>query len=77
MNICFHAKLTGPNVNEYIITKQINVQQNPGRGAKLACPRPKTIPYQQVQEITSDGTSGRKILKIMTRFALGKQYKRF
>ena len=34
-NMCLRTKLTGPNVDDFVITKTINVQQNPGRGAKV------------------------------------------
>ena len=35
-NMCLRTKLTGPNVEDFVITKTINVQQNPGRGAKVS-----------------------------------------
>ena len=35
-NMCLRTKLTGPGLEDLIITKTINVQQNPGRGAKVS-----------------------------------------
>ena len=35
-NMCLRTKLTGPGLDDLVITKTINVQQNPGRGAKVS-----------------------------------------
>ena len=34
--MCLRTKLTGPGLEDLVITKTINVQQNPGRGAKVS-----------------------------------------
>ena len=52
--------------------KNINVQQNPGRGAKVVCPRPKTIPFQQSRIMSADGCFEQRVIKLRSRFILGQ-----
>ena len=64
-------KLTGEGVEDFIVTKTINVQQNPGRGAKVVCPKPRAYPYQQQKVYNIDGSQGKSVIKLKTKFALG------
>ena len=65
-------KLTGAGVDDKIVTKKINVQKNPTRGAKIAPrnnskiasknePRMKAIDYFQ----------GKNIIKVCVKFSVG------
>ena len=70
-NMCLRMKLTGEGVEDFIVTKTINVQQNPGRGAKVVCPKPRAYPYQQQKVYNIDGSQGKSVIKLKTKFALG------
>ena len=61
----------GDGVNDYVISKNINVQAHPGRGAKVAVPRPRSIAYQQKQVMEKNKMVNRNIVKMATRFTLG------
>ena len=67
-----HARLTGEGVEDYEIIKNINVQQNPGRGAKVVCPRPKHVPYQQSRVMNIDGNMNQRVIHMQTQFTLGE-----
>lgn len=69
-NMCLRTKLTGPNVDDFVITKTINVQQNPGRGAKVVHPKTRVYPYQQQKTYNIDGTHGKSTIKLKIKFAL-------
>jgi len=69
-NMCLRTKLTGPNVDDIVITKTINVQQNPGRGAKVVCPKTRVYPYQQTKSYNVDGTHGKSTIKLKIKFSL-------
>ena len=67
--MCLRARLTGNGVDDVLITKCINVQQNPGRGAKVV--RPK-VPFPQFRVGSATVGSGQRLIKLKTRFMLGK-----
>ena len=70
-NLCLRAKLTGAGVEDVLITKAINVQQNPGRGAKVVQIKNRTTNYKQFRPVNPDGTVTHSIIKVSIRFALG------
>ena len=73
-NLRLHARLTGPGLIDYHLVKSINVQQNPGRGAKVVHPRAGKTPIHQHRWYNSDGTLGRTIIRLKTKLTLGRGY---
>lgn len=69
-------KITGEGAEDKIVTKNINVQKNPSRGAKIAPhrsnskvsvkhePRMKAIEY----------SPGKNIIKVCVKFAVGMEF---
>ena len=68
--MCLRAKLTGDGIDEQEIIKYVNVQQNPGRGAKAVVPKIRSTPYHQQKHYNRDGSS-RDVIKVAIKFALG------
>ena len=69
-SMCLRAKLSGDGVEDVLITKYINVQQSPGRGAKVV--PPARISVKQSRVIESKKADGQRIIHLKTRFVLGK-----
>ena len=70
-NICLQVKLTGPEVADVKIIKAINVQMNPGRGAKVVTPRLRGSNYHQHRINHADGTNSHNLIRLKTAFVLG------
>ena len=70
-NMCMRIRLTGTDVECVTIIKNINVQQNPGRGAKVVTPRAPVVPYRRQSTFRSDGSSGGSVVKLRVKFCLG------
>ena len=68
------AKLTGENVDDVMITKSLNVQQNPGRGAKVVAPRSRPVNYKHHRPVNIDGSRSRSVIRLSTKFALGQDF---
>lgn len=45
-NLCLRMRLTGKNATRKLITKNINVQQSPGRAAGVVFPKSRPVLYQ-------------------------------
>ena len=70
-NLCFHARITGAGVPDVHIMKTINVQQNPGRGAKVVCPKMRGASFQQQKVYSVDGSAGKSVVQLKTTLTLG------
>ena len=70
-NLCLRVKLTGLGLEDVNIMKFINVQQNPGRGAKAVSIKGRSTVFKQQRVPNLDGTNGHSIIKVHVRFALG------
>ena len=68
-SMCLRAKITGDGVEDVLITKYINDQQNPGRGAKVV--QPVRTPYNQTRIVDSKRSDGSRVIHLKTRFVLG------
>ena len=65
-------KLVGPDVADIKIVKAINVQMNPGRGAKVVTPRVRGSNYHQHRINHADGTNSHNLIRLKTAFVLGR-----
>ena len=70
-NLCLHARISGTGVPDITVMKTINVQQNPGRGAKVVCPKLRGVSYQQQKVYGTDGSAGKSVIQLKTAVTLG------
>ena len=54
--------------------RSINVQQNPGRGAKAVVIKGRSAVFKK-RTVNLDGAGGHSIIKVQVRFALGPVFK--
>ena len=71
-NLCLHAEIVDEGAEPYTIRKAINVQQNPGRGAKVVVSRPRLPLYRQETVFNADGTPRGKHIKLNIGMPIGK-----